>query len=249
MAWSGVGNESGQMKTKRALAGFILGASSLAAVLLLAETPSTNPDALLQLTATTANVTGAPDSVRIEILRWSTDDERDRVMAAWDLRSSVATPGLDKGAGKQGRGAGKGRGPTSVSSNNMTPEASLARALNETTTVGYLWSSEVAGYALRYAGKVDAADGSRRIILITRRLGAANQRWNPTFQGTANSYEFSVIELRLNAKGEGEGRASLVGKVAPDMAAKIMTLENYDALPTVFNTVRMRAGNAPAKKP
>jgi len=131
----------------------------------------------------------------------------------------------------------------------MTPEASLARALNETTTVGYLWSSEVAGYALRYAGKVDAADGSRRIILITRRLGAVNQRWNPTFQGTANSYEFSVIELRLNAKGEGEGRASLVGKVAPDMAAKIVTLENYDALPTVFNTVRMRAGNAPAKKP
>ena len=236
------------MKTKRAVACFILGALSLAAALLLAETPSANPNALMQLTATTANVS-APDSVRIEILRWSTDDERDRLMAAWDLRSSVATPGLDKGAGKQGRGAGKGRGPTSVSSNNMTPEASLARALNETTTVGYLWSSEVAGYALRYAGKVDAADGSRRIILITRRLGAANQRWNPTFQGTANSYEFSVIELRLNAKGEGEGRASLVGKVAPDMAAKIMTLENYDALPTVFNTVRMRAGNAPAKKP
>jgi hypothetical protein len=33
------------------------------------------------------------------------------------------------------------------------------------------------------------------------------------------------------------------------MAAKIVTLENYDALPTVFHTVRMRAGDAPAKKP
>jgi len=247
MARPGMGNESGQMRRK--VTWFVSVAAILAAALLFAETPSTSQNGLLQLTATTANVAGAPDPVRIEILRWSTDDERDRVMAAWDLRSSVATPGLDKGAGKQGRGAGKGRGPTSVSSNNMTPEASLARALNETTTVGYLWSSEVAGYALRYAGKVDAADGSRRIILITRRLGAVNQRWNPTFQGTANSYEFSVIELRLNAKGEGEGRASLVGKVAPDMAAKIVTLENYDALPTVFNTVRMRAGNAPAKKP
>jgi len=236
------------MKTKRAVACFILGALSLAAALLLAETPSANPNALMQLTATTANVS-APDSVRIEILRWSTDDERERLMAAWDLKSSAGTPGLDKGAGKQGRGAGKGRGPTSESSNNTTPEASLARALNETTTVGYLWSSEVAGYALRYAGKVDAADGSRKIILITRRLGAVNQRWNPTFQGTSNSYDFSVIELRLNAKGEGEGRASLVGKVAPDVAAKIVTLENYDALPAVFHTVRMSAGNALAKKP
>jgi len=80
MARSCLGNESRQMKTKRAGACFIVGASSLAAALLLAETPSTNPDALLQLTATTANVTGAPDSVRIEILRWSTDDERDRVL-------------------------------------------------------------------------------------------------------------------------------------------------------------------------
>ena len=236
------------MKTKRAVACFIVGALSLAVALLLAETPSANPNALMQLTATTANVS-APDSVRIEILRWSTDDERERLMAAWDLKSSAGTPGLDKGAGKQGRGAGKGRGPTSESSNNTTPEASLARALNETTTVGYLWSSEVAGYALRYAGKVDAADGSRKIILITRRLGAVNQRWNPTFQGTSNSYDFSVIELRLNAKGEGEGRASLVGKVAPDVAARIVTLENYDALPAVFHTVRMSAGNALAKKP
>jgi len=248
MARSCLGNESGQMKTKRAVACFILGAI-LAAALLLAEAPSTDPNALLQLTATTANVTGAPDSVRIEILRWSSDDERERLMAAWDLKSSPATPGLDRVAGKQGRGAGKGRGPASESSNNTTPEASLARALNETTTVGYLWSSEMAGYALRYAGKVDAADGSRRIILITRRLGAVNQRWNPTFQGTSNSYEFSVIELRLNAKGEGEGKASLVGKIAPDMAAKIVTLENYGALPAVFQNVRMRAGETPARKP
>jgi hypothetical protein len=114
--------------------------------------------------------------------------------------------------------------------------------------VGYLWSSEVAGYALRYAGKVNAADGSRRIILITRRLGAVNQRWNPTFQGASNSYEFSVIELRLNAKGEGEGRASLVGKVAPDVAARIVTLENY-SLPAVFQNVRIRAPEIPGKRP
>ena len=249
MARASLGNESGQMKTKRAVAGFVLGSSVLAAAFLLAETPA-NSNALLQLTATTANVAGAPDPVRIEILRWSTDDERERLMAAWNLRPTVATPGADKGAGKLGRGAAKGRGPASGAANNTTPEASLARALNEATTVGYLWSSEIAGYALRFAGKVDNPDGSQTIILITqRRLGAVNSRWNPSFEGPANNYEFSVIELRLNAKGDGEGRASLVGKVAPDGPARIVTLENYDALPAVFHNVRKPAGEIRGKKP
>ncbi|HEV8416848.1 MAG TPA: hypothetical protein VGQ49_24850 [Bryobacteraceae bacterium] len=227
---------------------FLLGVSILAAALLLAETPPANPNGVLQLTATTANVAGAPDPVRIEILRWSTDDERERLMSAWNLKPSAAGPSEGRGA-KQGKAAGKGRGPAGPVENNASPEAVLARTLNETTTVGYVWSSEMAGYALRYAGKVDNPDGSQRIILITqRRLGAVNQRWNPTFEGAANSYEFSVIEVHLNAKGEGEGRISLVGKVVPDVAAKIVTLENYEALPVVLRDVRLRPSEKPAKK-
>jgi len=237
------------MKARGTVARFVPGISILAAALLHAETPSANPNALLQLTATTANVTGAPDAIRIKILRWSTDEERERLMAAWNLKLSAAAPGEGRGA-KQGKAAGKGRGPATAAANNTTPDAALARALNETTTVGYLWSSEMAGYALRYAGKVDGTDGSQRILLITqRRLGAVNPRWNPTFEGTANSYEFSVIELRLNAKGDGEGKVSLVGKLAPDVSAKIVTLENYDALPAVFHNVRIRPGETPARKP
>jgi len=243
------------MNSRRAVTWFVLGvsiplaAALLFAEMLLAETPSANPNGLLQLTATTANVTGAPDAIRIEILRWSTDEERERLMAAWNLKPSAAAPSEGRGA-KQGKAAGRGRAPASPAANNTTPEAALARALNETTTVGYLWSSEMAGYALRYAGKVDNPDGSQRILLITqRRLGAVNPRWSPTFDGTANSYEFSVIELRLNAKGDGEGKVSLVGKVAPDVSAKIMTLEDYDALPAVFHNVRVRAEEAPVRKP
>jgi len=243
------------MKIRRTVTWFAFGVSILAAALLfaemlLAETSSANPNGVLQLTATTANVTGAPDAIRIEILRWSTDEERERLMSAWSLKPSVAGPGPDKGAGKQGKAAGRGRGPASPAANNATPEAALAKALSETTTVGYLWSSEMAGYALRYAGKVDNPDGSQRIMLITqRRLGAVNQRWNPTFEGAPNSYEFSVIELRMNAKGEGEGRVSLLGKVIPDVSAKIVTLENYDALPAVFHNVRIRAWETTARKP
>jgi hypothetical protein len=117
------------------------------------------------------------------------------------------------------------------------PEAMLATALNQATTVGYLWSREVAGYAIRYAGKIANADGSERIVLITnRRLGAVNDLWKPA--GDSPPYNFSVIELRLNANGSGEGKTSINGKVAPDAALKTVALENYDALPVVLSHVQ-----------
>ena len=130
------------------------------------------------------------------------------------------------------------------------PETALANALQQTTTVGYLWSSEIAGYALRYAGKVTNPDGSQRIILMTqRRLGAVNQLWNPIADGTANTLDFSVIELRLSAKTEGEGKASLTGKLATDSTAKVVTLENYATTPVTFQNVRIQTSKAtPGKR-
>ena len=211
---------------------------AFAAVLLLADTPGA-----VNFTATSANIASAPEPVRIEILRWSTDEERDKLMSAWSLKPT-ATPGskAGKGAGKQGK-AGKGPGPGGGAAATQSPEAALAHALQEADTVGYLWSSEMAGYALRYAGRIENADGSQRIILITqRKLGTVNQVWRPTVDGASNSYEFSVIELRLNAKGEGEGKVSLTGKVAEDAAARIVAIENYNALPVVFREVRKAAG-------
>ncbi len=50
-----------------------------------------------------------------------------------------------------------------------------------------------------------------------------------------------MIELRLNAKGEGEGKVSLTGKVAPDPGLHIVAIENYDGLPVVFAKVRKQA--------
>ncbi len=84
-------------------------------------------------------------------------------------------------------------------------------------------------------------DGVERIILITGgRLGAANNLWKPVGPGAPSTYDFSVIELRVNSKGEGEGKASLVGKVTPDGAAKVVALEDYGALPVVFKNVRRK---------
>jgi hypothetical protein len=186
--------------------------------------------------ATTENVSGAPDAIRIDILRWSTDAEREKLMDAWMLK----TPNAGRGGRGGGRGAGRaGRGASEAPpTTKPTPEATLAKALQESTTVGYLWSAEVAGYAIRYAEKAANPDGSERIVLITqRRLGAVNDLWKPP-GAEVPPYDFSLIELRVKANGEGEGKASLNGKVSPDTTLNMIALENYDALPIVFSRVR-----------
>jgi len=225
---------------------------------------------ILSLTAITDHVSGANESIRIDVLRWSTDAERDQLLAAWNLTAPPATaggragrggrggrgPGADPApdpsavadpvpaAGRAGRGGKGGRGARGGDAPEApppTPEGSLKAALGNAPIVGHLWSSEVAGYSLRSATRIAQPDGSERILLITdRRLGAWNDLWKPVGTGAANGYEFSIIELRLNAKGEGEGKVSLIGKVMVDGAAKTVALENYDALAVVLKNVRRK---------
>jgi hypothetical protein len=233
---------------------FISAGIVLAAMLSTAQTPS---GPILRLTATTENVVGAHDSIRIDVLRWSTDAERDQLLSAWTNPAAPAASGrvgrgrggaagneLPPGAGRGGRGGGRGSSggaPTAP----PTPESSLKAALDKAPTVGYLWSSEVTGYSLRYAIRLPEQDGGERIIFVTdRRLGDSNNLWKPAGPGStadsATNYEFSLIELRLNAKGEGEGKISLPGKVTVDTAAKTFVLENYKELPVVLKNVRRR---------
>lgn len=231
MADQSMGDESGQMIRCLLLA---------CAVATCAAT--TGP--IASYTATSANVSGAPDTIRIDILRWSTEAERGKLMDAWDLKAGSGRGGRGAGRGGGARGGGAsrgGRGGTGNPTPPPAPEAMLATALKEATTVGYLWSREVAGYAIRYAGKTANPDGSERVVLITqRRLGAVNDLWKPA-GSDAPAYDFSVIELRINAKGNGEGKTSLSGKVAPDAALKIVALDNYDALPVVFEHLQRRS--------
>jgi hypothetical protein len=224
------------------------------AALILAQAP------VLNLTATTANVSGAPESIRIQLLRWSTDAERQQLWTAWTQpnapppgtkaggRAAKSSPPPDddpavagndrqppaakaaKGKGKAKGGGGGGRGPAAP----QTPEGALAAALGRVPTLGYLWSSENAGYAIHSAVQLEEPGGGRRILLLTnRRLGAWNDRWKPS----DSTYGFSLIELRLNAQGQGEGKISLTGKIAADSAAQTFALENYEALPVVLKDV------------
>ena len=211
-----------------------------------------------RITATSDNA----GPIRIDLIRWSNDMERDQLISAWtkpvlpgrgtaravdpfgagnDPQAGAAAAEGRGGArgGRAGRGGGRG-GDAPAEATRATPEGSLKAALDKVPTVGYLWSSEVAGYAIHYAAKLPSADGGERIILITdRRLGDSDNIWKPS-GGPAN-YEFSLLELHLNSKGEGEGKASLSGKVTADSAAKTLALEEYAPLPVVLKNVKLSA--------
>ena len=104
--------------------------------------------------ATAANVTGAPETLKIDLLRWSTDSERDQLSAA-----------LDKS------------------------EKEFVFALGKQPTLGYIWTSESAGYTVRYAYRIQTADGSQRIIVAADKpLGSWNpQIWHPVGNAKGNT--------------------------------------------------------------
>ena len=111
----------------------------------------------------------------------------------------------------------------------------MTDALGKAPTIGYIWTDEVTGYAIKYAHRVPSADGGQRVILATNRvLGAQSPGWKPIGTESATDYEFTLIELRLNAKGRGEGKTSLTGKVVVDDQARTIALENYAAAPVML---------------
>lgn len=231
----------------------------------------------VRFTATTENVSGAGESIKINLSSWSTDTERDQLLAAWTLSAATVPDGRGGRGGRGGggargggaRGARGGRGaaaapattddPDAVDADNPafrfgrggargrgdtdtppeTPQASLASALKKVSTVGILWTSETVGYSIKYAYRVPQPDGGERIILATdRRVGAWSNLWKPAGSANVTDYEFSLIELRVNSKGEGEGKGAVVGKVGVDTAAKSVVLDGYGTLPVVFKGVK-----------
>jgi hypothetical protein len=219
----------------------------------LAQTPA---PPVARLAATTANLSGGPTSVRIDILAWSTDAVRSQLVDAWNMLPPAPVAGARGASGGArgapptaagGRGARGARGAAPVVSPSApvpnTPDRSLAQALDSAESVGYVWTSESTGYSLRYAYRLVQPDGSERILLATdRRLGDRDESWKPV-SGPASEYDFSVIELRLNGKHEGEGKASVTGKVGVDSSANSIALEGYAGLPVTLKDVRPRVGN------
>ncbi len=131
-----------------------------------AQTPAASKDKGELFTATSESVTGAKDSIRIELRRWSADADRDQVISAWTKAAAPHAPAGGAPAADAGRG-GRGRGGRRPPA-RLTPEAALAVALVAIhLSLGTLWSSETTGYSIHYATHAPAPDGSDVVTLVT----------------------------------------------------------------------------------
>lgn len=114
------------------------------------------------------------------------------------------------------------------------PDA-LLNALRETPRVGYIRTPDSLAYDLHYARQAPLEDGGKRVVLATDRpIGF----WEAANRPRSIDYPFTLIELRVNDDGEGEGRLSIATKIT--LNGPVLALENYGNQPVMLNQVRRR---------
>ena len=113
----------------------------------------------------------------------------------------------------------------------------LLDALRDTRRVGYLRSPQSTAWDLRFATQFADEDGGRRVYLLTdRRMSFREVRNN----GRTMDYPFTLIELRLDRNGDGEGRASIATKITLNTKTGQIELENYGIQPVTLTKVTKR---------
>ena len=224
-----------------------------------AQKPVTETDSFT-LTAKSANVAQPGSPVKVVVFRWSSEEERDRIVLPLDPAAQAAAQAAApaEGRGRGGRGTrgqaggldpndpalaeviarGRGRGRGDAAAKPPDPIAEFTGALAKAPTVGYIWTDEVVGYSIKYARRIPSPNGGERIVLATdRRLGAGTPAWKPA-TGIPTDYEFTVIEIRMDSKGFGEAKASLTTKVVLDNENKALALDGYAGAPAIFQNLK-----------
>jgi hypothetical protein len=112
----------------------------------------------------------------------------------------------------------------------------LLSALQKQQPVGFIRLPSTVGYDLRYAREVPLPEGGRRILVATdRRIGFAEARNQPR----SIDYPFTLIEIRADKDGNGEGKMSVATKITYDKDKQTIVLENYASEPVRLQSVKV----------
>ena len=104
--------------------------------------------------------------------------------------------------------------------------------MSEAPTVGFIWTSSATGSSIKYAYREESPDGTEQIVLATERRMSRD---------TPPEEAFTLTEIRLDASGVGEGRASSLLQGATNGADMPITLADYESAPATLNNIRRRS--------
>ncbi len=155
--------------------------------------------------------TGANAVMDIRVDRWSTDRERD------DLIATFLEGGQDKLLDKLRDVPIKGR--MNIPSWNG-PDPDHVRL----------------GWDLRFAMRTPTGDGGTSILLATDRyMSFAEVRNRPR----TYDYPFTFLEIRLSSGGTGEGKMAVATQLRFDRKEKTIVFENYSSEPVRLTNVKL----------
>jgi len=111
----------------------------------------------------------------------------------------------------------------------------LLETLRDLPRAGFIRTPGNIGYDLRFARKTPLEEGGEQIVIVTDRpIGI----WEAVNRPRTIDYPFTLIELHLDNKGNGEGKISLATKIVYDKRRHTIVLENYSSAPVMLTKVR-----------
>lgn len=158
------------------------------------------------------NATGANQTIRINIDRWSTPSQREHLITTF----------LEK---KQ---------------DGLLRELEEQPELGRFNFPGYMGpdpnNTMRLGTDIRYAMSMPAEDGGRRIVIATPRVIGFREQVN---QPRTYEYPFTLFEMRFDKSGKGQGKMSYAAQILFDKKANAIVLENYGTEPVRLNQLTL----------
>lgn len=112
----------------------------------------------------------------------------------------------------------------------------LLSALQDKLPVGRISTPGAIGYDLRYARLTPLDDGGARIVALTDRPISG---WEAVHRPRVFDYPFTLIQIQLDAHGNGEGKLSIATKISYDKKAGEIELETYASEPVRLENVHL----------
>jgi len=155
--------------------------------------------------------TGANQTIRINIDRWSTAAQREHLITTF----------LEK-----------------KKQDDLLRELEDQPEMGRFNFPGYMGpdpnNTMRLGTHIRYAMNHPGEDGGRRIVIITPRIiGMREEINNPR----TTDYPFSLFEMRFDKSGKGQGKMAYGTKISFDKKKNAIEVENYGTEPVRLNNL------------